>query len=63
MITLLYICKIHYTKNTSSNIHMYSTNCKTTNDFNTILKYFMFIIYALYRYFYTLSEDDQQKRG
>ena len=39
--TRTYIYKIHFTRNTSSNLPIYSTNVKISKDFNTILGYFI----------------------
>jgi hypothetical protein len=41
VITTLHTCNTHSTRNTTSNVHIHSTNFKTKN-FNTILTYFGF---------------------
>ena len=50
MITILYIniYKIHFTRNTSSNLLMYSTNFKTTDGFNAILTHFIYLQSTFY---------------
>jgi len=48
--------KIHVTRNISVNFRIYSTTFKTSNDFNAISTY-VFIVYALYKYWSTLPED------
>lgn len=57
-----YTYKIHFSRNTSSNLHIYSTNFKVSNDFNTILTHSVYLlIYVLYKYWCPLSVGDPHR--
>jgi hypothetical protein len=53
----VYVYKIHFTRNISSNLLIYSTDLKIINDFNTILSYF----YPLMRYFFSNIDVDSSR--
>jgi len=43
MIRIPYIFKIHFTSNTTSNSRIGSTDFKTSNDFNSVWIYFIYL--------------------
>jgi hypothetical protein len=44
----VYMFKIQFKRNASSNLRIYSNNSKTSNDFNTVLSYFIYLSCMVY---------------
>lgn len=63
MIIKQYIHKALSTRNISSNLPIFSTNIKTTNEVNKSLIYFyLFTINVLFKYWCKLPDSDPQER-